>query len=196
MIAALEALLRLRQAACHPDLLPGVTGEASAKLALLTETLINSSQNQHKTLVFSQWTRFLDLIEPALECAGIPFLRLDGSTVDRQAIVTAFQTENGPPVLLMSLKAGGVGLNLTAADHVIITDPWWNPAAEDQAADRAHRIGQERPVLIQRLVALDTVEERILKLQERKRSLALAALHGTEAKTTSITPQDLLALID
>jgi SNF2 family DNA or RNA helicase len=163
---------------------------------LLTETLINSSQNQHKTLVFSQWTKFLDLIEPALECAGIPFLRLDGSTVDRQAIVTAFQTETGPPVLLMSLKAGGVGLNLTAADHVIITDPWWNPAAEDQAADRAHRIGQERPVLIQRLVALDTVEERILQLQERKRSLALAALHGAEAKTTSITPQDLLALID
>ena len=95
-------------------------------------------------------------------------LRLDGSTVDRQAIVAAFQTETGPPVLLMSLKAGGVGLNLTAADHVIITDPWWNPAAEDQAADRAHRIGQERPVLIQRLVALDTVEERILQLQEEK----------------------------
>ena len=93
MIGAVEALLRLRQAACHPDLLPGVTGEASAKLALLTETLINSSQNQHKTLVFSQWTNFLDLIEPALECAGIPFLRLDGSTVDRQAIVAAFQTE-------------------------------------------------------------------------------------------------------
>ena len=196
MIAALEALLRLRQAACHPDLLPGVTGEASAKLALLTETLINSSQNQHKTLVFSQWTRFLDLIEPALECAGIPFLRLDGSTVDRQAVVSAFQTETGPPVLLMSLKAGGVGLNLTAADHVIITDPWWNPAAEDQAADRAHRIGQERPVLIQRLVALDTVEERILQLQEKKRSLALAALHSAEIQTTAITHQDLLALID
>jgi len=196
MIAALEALLRLRQAACHPDLLPGVSGEASSKLALLVETLQTSTQNGHKTLVFSQWTGFLDLMEPALECAGLAFLRLDGSTRDRSGVVESFQKSDGPPILLISLKAGGVGLNLTAADHVIIADPWWNPATEDQAADRAHRIGQDRPVLIQRLVALDTVEERILQLQERKRQLAAAAIDGQKMTGASITKEDLLALID
>jgi superfamily II DNA or RNA helicase len=196
MIAALEALLRLRQAACHPDLLPGVSGEASSKLSLLVETLQTSTQNGHKTLVFSQWTGFLDLMEPALECAGLSFLRLDGSTRDRNAVVEGFQKPEGPPILLISLKAGGVGLNLTAADHVIIADPWWNPATEDQAADRAHRIGQERPVLIQRLVALDTVEERILQLQERKRQIAAAAIDGQQMAGTSITKEDLLALVD
>ncbi len=196
MIAALEALLRLRQAACHPDLLPGVSGAASSKLALLIETLQTSSQNGHKTLVFSQWTAFLDLMEPALECAGLDFIRLDGTTRDRSAVVERFQSPDGPKVMLISLKAGGVGLNLTAADHVIIADPWWNPATEDQAADRAHRIGQDRPVLVQRLVALDTVEERILQLQDRKRQLAAAALDGQQVAGTSITKEDLLALVD
>jgi len=195
VLAALEALLRLRQAACHPDLLPGVHGEASAKLALLIATLQASGENGHKTLVFSQWTSFLDLMQPALEEASITYLRLDGSTADRGAIVSAFQQPDGPQVLIMSLKAGGVGLNLTAADHVIIADPWWNPAAEDQAADRAHRIGQERPVLIQRLVALGTVEERILALQEAKRGLARAAVDDAGAGFSALSRDDLVALL-
>jgi SNF2 family DNA or RNA helicase len=145
--------------------------------------------------VFSQWTSFHDLLEPHLRRAGIAFARLDGSTRDRGAVVEAFQHDDGPPCLLISLRAGGTGLNLTAADHVFLLDPWWNPAVEDQAADRAHRIGQERPVLIYRLVARDTVEERILALQESKRELAAAAL-GEAERAASITREELLALLE
>lgn len=193
----LEALLRLRQASCHPDLLPGVSGRSSSKLALLIDTLDQAVSEGHKALVFSQWTSFLDLMEPALKAAGLRFIRLDGTTADRESIVRQFQDESGPPVLIMSLKAGGVGLNLTAADHVIIADPWWNPAAEDQAADRAHRIGQQRPVLVQRLVALDTVEEKILALQESKRQLAstVVAGSGDPVQGGALTRSDLLALL-
>jgi SNF2 family DNA or RNA helicase len=121
------------------------------------------------------------------------FTRLDGSTRDRAAVVAEFQDAGGPPVMLLSLKAGGTGLNLTAADHVFLLDPWWNPAVEDQAADRAHRIGQDKPVMIYRLVARDTVEERVLALQDKKRALAAAALDGGAA--TSITRDDLLELL-
>jgi SNF2 family DNA or RNA helicase len=109
--------------------------------------------------------------------------------------VSEFQAAGGPPVLLVSLKAGGTGLNLTAADHVFLVDPWWNPAVEDQAADRAHRIGQDRPVMVYRLVAKDTVEEKLLDLQEKKRSLAGAALAGTD-HSGGITREELLALIE
>jgi len=183
-LQVLEALLRLRQAACHPGLVPGQTGEASersSKVELLRETLEESASEGHKALVFSQWTSLLDRVEPALREAGLPFLRLDGSTRDRAGVVDAFQDEAGPPVLLISLKAGGSGLNLTAADAVFILDPWWNPAVEEQAADRAHRIGQTRPVMVYRLVTRDTVEERVLTLQDRKRALADAALGGPTA---------------
>ena len=127
--------------------------------------------------------------------AGLAHLRLDGSTRDRGAVVDAFQREGGPPVLLLSLKAGGTGLNLTAADHVFLLDPWWNPAAEDQAADRAHRIGQDKPVMVYRLVAKDTVEERILALQEKKRALADAAIGEGGGAAGGITRDDLLALL-
>jgi SNF2 family DNA or RNA helicase len=191
---ALEALLRLRQAACHPALVPGQHATSSAKLELLVETLEESMAEGHRALVFSQWTSLLDLVEPALRAAGIGFGRLDGSTRDRGAVVAAFQAEDGPPVLLVSLKAGGTGLNLTAADTVFILDPWWNPAVEDQAADRAHRIGQDRPVLVHRLVAEDTVEERILALQVRKRGLAEAAL-GDAARAGAITREELIELL-
>jgi SNF2 family DNA or RNA helicase len=144
--------------------------------------------------VFSQWTSFLDRVEPALEAAQIRHLRLDGSTRDREAVVKEFQSENGPPVLLISLKAGGTGLNLTAADHVFLLDPWWNPAVEDQAKDRAHRIGQERPVMVYRMVAKDTVEERILALQEKKRALVEVAL-GEGGSAGGLTREDLLELL-
>ena len=194
VVAALEALLRLRQAACHPSLIPGQTLEASAKVSTLVEALENAVEGGHKALVFSQWTSLLDLIEPKLRGKDIDFIRLDGSTSDRGKVVRTFQDDNGPPVLLASLKAGGTGLNLTAADHVFLCDPWWNPAAEDQAADRAHRIGQDRPVIVYRLVSKDTVEERIITLQEHKRSLADAAL-GNAAAATALSRDDLLFLL-
>jgi len=195
VIAALEALLRLRQAACHPALLPGQRAARSSKLDLLSETLEEAVSEGHKALVFSQWTSLLDLVEPELTKLGIRFVRLDGSTRDRGAVVSAFQDDPGTSVMLLSLKAGGTGLNLTAADHVFLLDPWWNPAAEDQAADRAHRIGQDRPVLVHRLVAEDTVEERILALQEQKRALAQAATEGAATASAGITRADLLALL-
>jgi SNF2 family DNA or RNA helicase len=194
VMKALEALLRLRQAACHPALLPGQKAATSSKVQALADALVNAAEDGHKALVFSQWTSLLDLIEPVLQQIGIPFVRLDGSTRDRSAVVEAFQADAGPPVMLISLKAGGTGLNLTAADHVFLCDPWWNPAVEDQAADRAHRIGQERPVMIYRLVAADTVEERILELQQRKRAIGEAAL-GDAAGAASLTREDLLALL-
>ena len=194
VIAALEALLRLRQAACHAALVPGQEAERSSKVELLLESLENVVAEGHKALVFSQWTSLLDLTEPHLRASEIDFLRLDGSTRDRGAVVRGFQDDEGPPVMLISLKAGGTGLNLTAADHVFLLDPWWNPAVEDQAADRAHRIGQERPVMVYRLVAAETVEERILALQERKREVAEAALGGADA-AAGINRAELLELL-
>jgi SNF2 family DNA or RNA helicase len=194
--AALEALLRLRQAACHPQLVSqSGGGTRSAKLTLMMERLDAMVAEGHKALVFSQWTSLLDKVEPLLNEAGIKFVRLDGSTRDRQGVVSTFQSDKGPPVMLLSLKAGGTGLNLTAADHVILLDPWWNPAAEDQAADRAHRIGQDKPVLIYRLVAKNTVEERVLLLQDKKRALADAVLSGSDG-AASLTRDDLMWLLD
>lgn len=193
VVAALEALLRLRQACCHPGLVPGQTLERSAKLELLVDRLETAAAEGHKALVFSQWTSLLDRAEPFLRTAGLPFLRLDGSTRDREGVVARFQSDDGPPVFLISLRAGGTGLNLTAADHVFLLDPWWNPAVEEQAADRAHRIGQERPVIVYRMVAENTVEERILALQEQKRGLSEAALAGAGG---GLSRDDLLALLD
>ncbi len=194
MLAAFEALLRLRQAACHSGLLPGHDAESSSKVAALVDALELVAAGDHKALVFSQWTSLLDLIEPHLQRSGIQWARLDGSTRNRGQVVTSFQEPDGPPVILISLKAGGFGLNLTAADHVFLCDPWWNPAAEDQAADRAHRIGQERPVTVYRLVSKNTVEERILELQAKKRALADAALSDADRAAT-LTRDDLLALL-
>jgi len=194
VLAALEALLRLRQAACHPALVPGQRAESSSKVQTLVEALADAASEGHKALVFSQWTSMLDLIEPHLRDESIAFTRLDGSTNDRAGVVAKFQADDGPPVMLVSLKAGGTGLNLTAADHVFLIDPWWNPAVEDQAADRAHRIGQDKPVFVYRLVAKDTVEEGILALQERKRAIAESAL-SAGAHAGEITRDDLLALL-
>jgi superfamily II DNA or RNA helicase len=195
VLAALEALLRLRQAACHPALVPGQTAGSSSKIEMLLEALEDAAADGHRALVFSQWTSLLDLVEPHLARAGIRFTRLDGKTKDRAAVVSDFQSEGGPPVMLVSLKAGGTGLNLTAADHVFLLDPWWNPAVEDQAADRAHRIGQDRPVMVYRLVAKDTVEERIFALQAKKRALADVAL-GEASQAGGITREELLALLE
>jgi SNF2 family DNA or RNA helicase len=195
VLAALEALLRLRQAACHAQLVPGQRADRSSKLDRLLEALEEAASDGHKALVFSQWTSLLDLVEPHLRAAGVRFTRLDGSTKDRAAVVREFQDPAGPPVMIVSLKAGGTGLNLTAADHVFLLDPWWNPAVEDQAADRAHRIGQERPVMVYRMVARETVEERILALQQKKRAVADVAL-GEGDQAGGITREDLLALLE
>jgi len=194
VLAVLESLLRLRQAACHAGLVPGVRTEGSSKLRVLLEALESVVAEGHKALVFSQWTSLLDLTEPHLAAAGIRATRLDGSTRDRAAVVDRFQHDPAVPVMLVSLRAGGTGLNLTAADHVFLLDPWWNPAVEDQAADRAHRIGQERPVMIYRLVASDTVEERILELQRRKREIAEVAVGGGTA-AAALSRADLLRLL-
>jgi hypothetical protein len=194
VMQALEALLRLRQACCHPALVPEQTAETSAKIERLLLALEDALSDDHKSLVFSQWTSFLDLIEPHLDRAGITYVRLDGSTRDRAGVVGAFQSDDGPKVMLLSLKAGGTGLNLTAADHVFLMDLWWNPAVERQATDRAHRIGQDKPVFVYRLVSKDTVEERILLLQEQKRGLAEAALAEAD-QAGSLTRDDLLMLL-
>jgi len=196
VLAALEALLRLRQAACHTALVPGQKATSSAKTSVLIASLENAVAAGHKALVFSQWTSLLDLVEPHLRRTGIAFLRLDGATRDRAGVVSRFQEEEGgPPVLLISLKTGGVGLNLTSADHVFLLDPWWNPAVEQQAADRTHRIGQDRPVLVYHMVAKDTVEERILTLQERKRELSNLTTEGL-GRADELTREDLMALLD
>lgn len=194
VLAALEALLRLRQAACHAALVPGQQAVGSSKLELLLSRLEQAVADGHKALVFSQWTSLLDLVEPHLDNGEIAFVRLDGSTRDRGAVVNRFQAEDGPPVMLVSLKAGGTGLNLTAADHLFLLDPWWNPAVEDQAAGRAHRIGQTKPVVVHRLVARDTVEEGILELHARKRALSEVALGAADA-AQGLTREDLLSLL-
>ena len=191
---ALEALLRLRQASCHRGLIPGQDVHSSSKVSLLVRTVSQALENQHKCLVFSQWTGLLDLVEPELSALNIDYCRLDGSTRNREEVVANFQADNGPSIMLLSLKAGGTGLNLTAADQVFLLDPWWNPAVEDQAADRAHRIGQENPVLVHRMVARDTVEEKILQLQEKKRALAQAAMGGAAA-AASLSRDDLVSLL-
>ena len=197
VMAALEALLRLRQAACHPSLVPGQEGTttSSTKLETLFDRLEEAVADGHKALVFSQWTSLLDRVEPGLRERRIDWLRLDGSTRDRGSIVDRFQTEEGEPIMLLSLKAGGTGLNLTAADHVFLLDPWWNPAVEAQAADRAHRIGQQRPVVVHRLIARNTVEEGILKLHARKRALADAALEDADG-STRLSRDDLVELLE
>ncbi len=196
VMMALEVLLRLRQASCHPALVPGQRdpGESSKVLALM-EGLENAVGASHKALVFSQWTSFLDLIEPHLRARSIRFTRLDGSTRDRGAVVKDFQAPEGPSVLLATLKAGGTGLNLTAADHVFILDPWFNPAAEQQAMDRAHRMGQTNAVSVYRLIARDTVEEQILALQSKKKALAEAAL-DEQTLSAALMRDDLLALLE
>ncbi|HEX4956441.1 MAG TPA: SNF2-related protein [Thermoanaerobaculia bacterium] len=192
----LEALLRLRQAACHPALVdPRKRGEKSAKLELLAERLDEVLEGGHKALVFSQFVELLTLVRERLDARAIPYEYLDGRTRDRQERVDRFQTDPDCPLFLISLKAGGVGLNLTAASHVFLLDPWWNPAVETQAIDRTHRIGQRRPVFAYRLIARDTVEEKILDLQQEKRELAEAILGGDGRVMKQLTAEDLQRLL-
>lgn len=194
-IAILEALLRLRQACCDPRLLPGArAGGHSAKLESLLEMLDELLSEGRRVLLFSQFTSMLELIEAELNRHGIPYVLLTGATVDRRTPVRNFQ-EGKVPLFLISLKAGGTGLNLTAADTVIHYDPWWNPAAESQASDRAYRIGQDKPVFVYRLIARGTVEEKIQQLQQHKAELSASLLDGAERRDWRLTQDDIDALL-
>jgi SNF2 family DNA or RNA helicase len=192
----LEALLRLRQAACHPALAdPRKTNAPSAKLDALIPTLEEVVAEGHKALVFSQFTSLLDLVRNRLDASGTVYEYLDGKTRDRQARVDRFQTDPACSLFLISLKAGGHGLNLTAAEYVFILDPWWNPAVEAQAVDRAHRIGQTKQVMATRIVARDTIEEKILELQASKRALADAILGQDQGVLAQIGRAELELLL-
>ena len=191
----LTGLLRLRQVCCDLRLVGIDKEETSAKLDLLDELLEEAIDGEHRVLVFSQFVSMLHIIRERLEKLEIPFCYLDGSTKQRQEIVDRFQSDSAIPVFLISLKAGGVGLNLSAADTVIHFDPWWNPAVEAQATDRAHRIGQTRVVTAYKLITRDTVEEKILKLQEKKRAAIDAAIDSEEPLMTGLTTEELEELL-
>ena len=195
-IHVLEALLRLRQAACHPGLLDERhRHKSSAKLDTLLEQLDRVRDEGHKALVFSQFTTLLSIVRERLDKQGIRYSYLDGRTSNRQDRVREFQEDPDCGLFLISLKAGGFGLNLTAAEYVFILDPWWNPAVEAQAVDRAHRIGQTRPVFAYRLICKDTVEERILELQKSKRDLAEAIVSANSNVIGNLTAEDLQSLL-
>ncbi len=192
----LEALLRLRQAACHTGLLDEKqAGQPSAKLDTLLEQLEELREEGHKALVFSQFTSLLAIVRQRLDVAGVRYEYLDGATRDRQTRVENFQNDPECKLFLISLKAGGLGLNLTAADYVFLLDPWWNPAVEAQAVDRAHRIGQTKPVFAYRLIARDTVEEKVLELQKTKRELADAILGEDNSLIRDLKKEDLELLL-
>jgi len=192
----LEALLRLRQASCHLGLIdPAREGVPAAKLETLLPLLEEVLEAGHKALVFSQFTSFLALLRKDLDAKKVTYQYLDGRTRDREARVRAFQEDPKSGLFLISLKAGGTGLNLTAADYVFLLDPWWNPAVERQAIDRTHRIGQTRAVTAYRLVAKDTVEEKVLALQDKKRALVDALFEGQGAALSQLTREDLEFLL-
>jgi len=195
-IQILEALLRLRQAACHPGLVdPKRRSEPSAKLDVLIAQLTEVVQEGHKALVFSQFTSMLSLVQERIRPLKFQYEYLDGKTRDRQAHVEHFQNDPECSLFLISLKAGGLGLNLTAAEYVFLLDPWWNPAVEAQAIDRTHRIGQNRPVFAYRLICKDTVEEKVLLLQENKRQLAESIITADNSMIRTMRPEDLALLL-
>lgn len=187
--------MRLRRACCHPDLVMPDAGIEGSKLKVFDNLIDELQQNNHKALVFSQFVGHLKILRQHLDNKGVKYQYLDGSTPakSRRDRVNAFQAGDGD-VFLISLKAGGSGLNLTAADYVIHMDPWWNPAVEDQASDRAHRMGQTRPVTIYRLIAKNTIEDKILALHQQKRDLANSLLDGNDS-SDAISAQDMMALL-
>lgn len=198
-ITILDALLKLRQVCCDPYLLRGVKPSRAmgrAKLELLGGMLPELIAEGRRVLVFSQFTGMLAMIETELQALQLPWLSLTGDTPPKKRgeVVRRFQ-DKAVPILLVSLKAGGVGLNLTAADTVIHVDPWWNPAVEEQATARAHRIGQDQPVFVYKLVVEGSIEERMLELQARKAALAEGVLGSDSAIALKFSPEDLQALL-
>jgi len=194
-IQILEALLRLRQAACDPRLVNPKCNVRGVKINLLLEQLEEVTSEGHKALVFSQFTSLLALLRSDLDARKVDYEYLDGSSRGRKASVARFQTDERCKLFLISLKAGGYGLNLTAADYVYILDPWWNPAVEAQAVDRAHRIGQANPVNAYRMICRDTVEEKIMELQASKRKLADAIISNQQSLISELTSEDLKILL-
>lgn len=195
-IQILEALLRLRQAACHPGLIdPSKKSHPSAKLEMLIPQLEQIMEEGHKTLVFSQFTSFLAILREQLDRQNLPYAYLDGQTRNRKEMVERFQTDSDCRLFLISLKAGGLGLNLTAAEYVFLLDPWWNPAVEAQAIDRTHRIGQTHRVFAYRIIARDTVEEKVLELQQTKRDLADAIINADNSLIRNLAKEDLELLL-
>ena len=190
----LEGLLRLRQICIHPQLVEPTYTDSVAKFDILLETLETLKNEGHKALIFSQFVQTLKLLEIEMKKNKFKYTYLDGKTLKRQKKVDAFQNDPKVPFFLISLKAGGIGLNLTAADYVIHLDPWWNPAVEMQAADRAHRIGQDKPVFIYKYIARDTIEEKILELQERKKKLVEQLISSEGSFFKSLTRDDVAVL--
>lgn len=194
-----EAILRLRQLCCHPLLIDSYLEESgcreSTKLEALLEDLENTRREGRKALVYSQFTTMLGLIKKRLQEKSLPFLYLDGKTSDREKLVEKFQNDPEIPFFLISLKAGGVGLNLTAADTVFLYDPWWNQAVENQAIDRAHRIGRNGPVIAKRYLAVETIEEKMMKLKEKKREIAQDILEELP-DNLSLSQEELLFLLE
>lgn len=201
-IVALAALLRLRQICISPAMLPGDFEPGSPKIDYLVEQLAELAEEGHAALVFSQFVKALKLTASALESAGLPFMHMDGSTPtkERKALVEGFQSGTGPGIFLISLKTGGSGLNLTRASYVYHLDPWWNPAVENQASDRVHRIGQKSSVFVQRLLMRHTVEEKMMGLKQKKQALFAAVLEQGDASSTggaaALTAADFRFLID
>ena len=190
----LEGLLRLRQICDHPRLVDAQFRGGSGKMATLITILQTLQEEGHKVLIFSQFVKMLRLIREHLDQEGVPYAYLDGQTPNRQAVVDRFQQDPDIPFFLISLKAGGLGLNLTAADYVVHVDPWWNPAVERQAADRTHRIGQEKPVFIYKLITRDSVEEKVLQLQEQKKALVDRLITVEKDFFKELTAEDVAML--
>jgi len=191
-----NALLKLRQVCCHSKLIKLESAQklnSSAKIAWLRERLPTMVEQGQRILLFSSFTTMLDIIAEELETLGLSFLMLTGKSKHRGKMVEQFQSSQ-IPIFLISLKAGGVGLNLTAADTVIHFDPWWNPAAEQQANDRAYRIGQDKPVFVYKLITQGTVEEKIQQMQQQKHKLAQGLYDQESLDTMNLTPEDWQAL--
>lgn len=195
-VQLLQGLTALRQLANHPVMIDGEYMSDSGKFENVIHTLDNVLKGGHKVLVFSQFVKHLDIFKKHFEAENIPFAYLDGATRNRGEIVAEFQQNTELKVFLISIKAGGVGLNLTQADYVFILDPWWNPAVEQQAIDRTHRIGQDKKVFIYKFIAKDTVEEKILALQNRKKSLANSLITTEESFFKSLSKEDIREILN
>jgi len=190
----LRSLTLLRRLSLHPALVdPSYSVVKSAKVEAILEQLADVVAEGHRVLVFSQFTSFLQIVRDELDARGVQYAYLDGRTRSRERVVERFRAGE-VPVFLISLKAGGVGLNLTEADYVFVLDPWWNPAVEAQAVDRAHRIGQNRTVMVYRLVAVGTIEEKVMALKERKAKLFAQVLGGDALESAALTAEDIRAL--
>jgi SNF2 family DNA or RNA helicase len=178
-IAIFRGLTRLRQLANHPNMVDDYIGSDSGKFEEIIRSIDSIVAEGHKILIFSSFVKHLKIVANYLKGSEIPFEMLTGSTINRKEVVDHFQTDLSVKVFLISIKAGGVGLNLTAADYIFILDPWWNPAVENQAVSRAHRIGQDKNIFVYRFITLETVEEKITRLQEKKEILASTFVDST-----------------